>query len=153
MIANLPTYDEARKAIRGGNDPMAFLHLGVIYANGIGITQNHILACYFFRKALDLGCQEAEEYLNMEYESGIKDFADIIEFDDNCKAIIYINCEDTHDFLHDLALNMISKNKFSSKGAKLVNITNEYDEYDWNERERAIIQDAINFLLKLKIKI
>ena len=70
MIANLPTYDEARKAIRGGNDSMAFLRLGVIYANGIGITQNHILACYFFRKALDLGCQEAEEYLNMEYESG-----------------------------------------------------------------------------------
>ena len=78
MIANLPTYDEARKAIRGGNDSMAFLRLGVIYANGIGITQNHILACYFFRKALDLGCQEAEEYLNMEYESGIKDFADDI---------------------------------------------------------------------------
>lgn len=78
MIANLPTYDEARKAIRGGSDPMAFLRLGVIYANGIGITQNHVLAFYFFRKALDLGCQEAEAYLNIEYESGVKDFANDI---------------------------------------------------------------------------
>ena len=51
MITNLPTYDEARKAIRGGKDPMAFLHLGIIYANGIGITQNHALANYFFDKA------------------------------------------------------------------------------------------------------
>ena len=76
MITNLPTYDEARKAIRGGKDPMAFLYLGIIYANGIGITQNHVLACHFFKKALDLGCQEAEAYLNVEYESGVKDFGD-----------------------------------------------------------------------------
>lgn len=75
MIANLPTYDEARKAIRDGKNPMAFLYLGIIYANGFGIIQNHILACYFYKKALDLGCLEAERYMNIEYESGIKDFA------------------------------------------------------------------------------
>lgn len=79
MKANIPTYDEARKAIRDGKDPMAFMHLGIIYANGMGIIQNHDLACYFFNKAIDLGCLEAEAYLAMEYESGAKDFADDID--------------------------------------------------------------------------
>lgn len=79
MITNLPTYDEARKAIRGGKDPVAFLHLGILYAQGIGVTQNHILAHYFLKKALDMGCKEAEEYLKVEYESGKKDFAADIE--------------------------------------------------------------------------
>lgn len=79
MITNLPTYDEARKAIRGGKDPMAFLHLGILYAQGIGVTQNHILAHYFLKKALDMGCPEAEEYINMLYEYGEKDFAADIE--------------------------------------------------------------------------
>ena len=74
MIAHLPTYDEARLAIRDGKNPMAFLHLGMIYANGIGVRQNHVLACYFYKKALALGCQEAERFLSTEYESGIKDF-------------------------------------------------------------------------------
>ena len=75
MIKQLPSYDEARKAIRGGKDPVAFLHLGILYAQGMGVTQNHILAHYFLKKALDMGCKEAEEYINMEYESGAKDFA------------------------------------------------------------------------------
>lgn len=75
MIANLPTYDEARKAIRGGKDPVAFLHLGILYAQGIGVTRNHVLAHYFIKKAMDMGCQEAERFLNMEYESGKIDFA------------------------------------------------------------------------------
>lgn len=78
MITNLPTYDEARKAIRGGKDPMAFLHLGIMYASGIGTTENHVLACYFYKRALDLGCQEAEKYLNIEYETGTKDLSNEI---------------------------------------------------------------------------
>ena len=79
MITNLPTYDEARKAIRDGKDPMAFLHLGVIYAKGIGTTKNHTLASYFFKKALDLGYQEAYAYLNIEYESTLRDLSDDIK--------------------------------------------------------------------------
>ena len=75
MITNLPTYDEARRAIRGGKDAVAFLHLGILYAQGIGTAQNHILAHYFLKKAYNMGCTEAEEYLNMEYESGRIDFA------------------------------------------------------------------------------
>ena len=58
---------------------MAFLHLGILYEQGIGTTQNHILAHYFIKKAFDMGCKEAEEYLNIEYESGNKDFAADIE--------------------------------------------------------------------------
>lgn len=76
MIANLPTYDDARKAIRGGKNPVAFLHLGLLYAQGLGVTQNYTLARYFLKKAFDMGCKEAEGYLELEYESGIKDFGD-----------------------------------------------------------------------------
>lgn len=79
MITNLPTYDEARKAIRGGKDPVAFLHLGILYTQGIGVTQNYILARYFLKKALNMGCKEAEQYLHLGYEAGIIDFGTEIE--------------------------------------------------------------------------
>ena len=54
---------------------MAFLYLGILYAQGIGTEQNDVLADYFLKKSLDMGCKAAEEYLNVEYESGKKDFA------------------------------------------------------------------------------
>jgi len=79
MITNLPTYDEARKAIRGGKDPIAFMHLGILYAQGIGVTQNHILAHYFLKKAFDMGCKEAEQYMYLGYEAGTSDFGTEIE--------------------------------------------------------------------------
>lgn len=75
MIRMLPTYAEAQKAICGAKDPMAFLHLGILYAQGIGAEQNDMLASYFIKKAIDMGCKEAEEYIKSEYESGKKDFA------------------------------------------------------------------------------
>ena len=73
MNEHLPTYDEARMAIRGGNNPLAFLHLGIIYSNGIGVLKNHVLANYFFDKALNMGCKEAEQYIDQEYSSGARD--------------------------------------------------------------------------------
>ena len=63
-------YLEARKAIRETTDPKAFLRLGIIYVQGIGIEQNHTLACYFFDKAFAMGCEEAEAYIEQAYESG-----------------------------------------------------------------------------------
>ena len=42
---------------------MAFLHLGILYAQGVDISRNDILANYFLKKALDMECKEAEEYL------------------------------------------------------------------------------------------
>ena len=42
MRKQLPSYDTAIKAIRGGKDPMAFLYLGILYAQGIGTEQNDI---------------------------------------------------------------------------------------------------------------
>lgn len=60
-------YKNARMAIRGGKDPMAFLHLGHLYAQGIGTRENHTLAIYFYEKALALGCKEAESALEHEY--------------------------------------------------------------------------------------
>jgi len=75
MIQKLPTYADAQKAICGGKNPIAFLHLGILYAQGIGTEQNDILVSYFIKKALDMGCKEAEEYIKSEYESGKKDFA------------------------------------------------------------------------------
>lgn len=78
MMKQLPSFADAHKAIRGGKDPRAFLHLGILYAQGIGTTQDEMLAQYFIRKALDMGCKEAEEYLDLGYESGSKDFGDEI---------------------------------------------------------------------------
>ena len=75
MIQKLPTYAEAQKAVCGAKDPMAFLHLGILYAQGIGTDQDDILAAFFIKKALDMGCKEAKEYIKIEYESGKKDFA------------------------------------------------------------------------------
>lgn len=79
MIKNLPSFDEAQKAIKRRKDPTAFLHLGIMYAQGIGTTQDETLAQYFLKKALNMGCREAEEYLKLEYESGTKDFGKEIE--------------------------------------------------------------------------
>ena len=75
MIQKLPTYAEAQKAVCGAKDPMAFLHLGILYAQGIGTDQDDILAAFFIKKALDMGCKEAKEYIKIEYESGKKNFA------------------------------------------------------------------------------
>ena len=75
MIQKLPTYAEAQKAVCGAKDPMAFLHLGILYAQGIDTDQDDILAAFFIKKALDMGCKEAKEYIKIEYESGKKDFA------------------------------------------------------------------------------
>ena len=75
MVQKLPTYADAQKAICGGKDPKAFLNLGILYAQGIGAEQNDMLASYFIKKAIDMGCKEAEEYIKSEYESGKKDFA------------------------------------------------------------------------------
>jgi len=65
-------YLEARKAVRDAKNPMAFLHLGSLYAKGIGTTENHALANYFYEKALAMGCQEAEAYIDKEYALGYR---------------------------------------------------------------------------------
>ena len=57
---------------------MVFLHLGIMYAQGVDVSQNDILANYFLKKAHDMGCKEAEEYLEWGYESGTRDFGDEI---------------------------------------------------------------------------
>ena len=66
MIAKLPTYDEARRAAREGKEPTAFLHLGIIYSKGLGVTANQVLANYFYEKALSMGCNEAVDYIEQE---------------------------------------------------------------------------------------
>ena len=66
-MMKLPSLVDAQKAIKGGKDPRAFLHLGILYAQGIGTEQNDILATYFIKKSLDMGCKEAEEYFNMKF--------------------------------------------------------------------------------------
>lgn len=64
------SYDYVRKAIRHKDVPLAILRLGVSYAGGIGIKENHVLANYFYEKALSMGCQEAEDYIEYEYDTG-----------------------------------------------------------------------------------
>jgi hypothetical protein len=66
-MKQLPSLADIQKAIKGGKDPRAFLHLGIIYAQGIGTEQDEILATYFIKKAHDMGCKETKEYLNMTF--------------------------------------------------------------------------------------
>lgn len=66
-MMKLPSLVDAQKAIKGGKDPRAFLHLGIIYGQGIGTEQSDILATYFIKKALDMGCKETKEYLNITF--------------------------------------------------------------------------------------
>ena len=73
-------YHEARKAIRTATDPMAFVHLGQLYAQGIGTRENHVLANYFFEKAMAMGCQEAESYIEHEYYLGTRDLVSEIVY-------------------------------------------------------------------------
>lgn len=74
-MIKLPSLAEAQKALKGGKDPRAFLHLGILYAQGLGTEQDDLLATYFIKKAHDMGSKEAEEYVNYTYEAGMKDFA------------------------------------------------------------------------------
>lgn len=71
-------YLEARIAIRGATNPEAYLRLGMLYAKGIGTTENHTLANYFYEKALAMGCQEAERFIDQEFESGNRNIMDIL---------------------------------------------------------------------------
>ena len=137
MIANLPTYDEARKAIRGGKNPMAFLHLGIIYAEGIGITQNHVLANYFFRKALDLGCQEAETYLNMEYEAETKDFAAEID------AVIEFSLCVTPDLI-DRLKKRVEKERVAGNYGNLSKIRKHLQLFYPSYNKEKAISDILN---------
>lgn len=72
-------YDNARIAIRNAKDPLAFLHLGNLYAQGIGTQENHVLANYFYDKAIRMGCSEADEYIAMEYELRTRDISNDVE--------------------------------------------------------------------------
>lgn len=72
-------YDNARSAIRNAKDPLAFLHLGDLYAQGIGTQENHVLANYFYDKAVRMECSEANEYIAREYELGTRDISNDVE--------------------------------------------------------------------------
>ena len=57
--------------------PIAQFHLGVMYAAGKGVPQNHVEAMKWFRKAADQGDVKAQYYLGLMYFQGIgvpKDF-------------------------------------------------------------------------------
>lgn len=66
-MIKLPSLAEAQKALKGGKDSRAFLHLGILYAQGLGTEQDDVLATYFIKKALDMGCKETKEYLNLTF--------------------------------------------------------------------------------------
>lgn len=66
-------YLEARIAVRGATNPKAFVRLGNLYAKGVGTTENHVLANYFYEKASAMGCKEADTCIEQEYEKGRRD--------------------------------------------------------------------------------
>ena len=137
MMKQLPSFADAQRAIWGGKDPRAFFHLGILYAQGNGTTQDEILAHYFLQKALDMGCKEAEEFLELEYESGIKDFGDEIN------AFI----EDSNDISPETIAKLkvrIEKERVAGNIGNLARIRQNlllfYPEYN---REKAI-SDILN---------
>ena len=67
-------YHYIRKAIRHKTVPLAFLRLGICYNQGIGTTENHTLASYFFNQAYIMGVKEAGSFIDMEYDSGRRNF-------------------------------------------------------------------------------
>ena len=79
MISALPSYDKARIAIKDKKDAKAFFNLGLLYAKGIGVRKNNVLANYFCKKAVSLGCEEAKAYEGIMYESGEIDFPEQIK--------------------------------------------------------------------------
>lgn len=104
-------YHDARKAIRGGKDPMAFLSLGKLYAQGIGTTENHVLANYFYEKALNMGCKEAEKYISHEYDTGMRDITtEFIHAVNMADSIDDIPAAKMTRFLHQVEKERIKKN-------------------------------------------
>lgn len=73
------SYDYIRKAIRHKEIPLAVLRLGISYSLGIGTKVNHVLSNYFYEMAYTLGCQEAEDIIEQEFEFGRRNIADAIE--------------------------------------------------------------------------
>lgn len=67
-------YHYIRKAIRHKTVPLAFLRLGICYNQGIGTTENHTLASYFFYQAYIMGVKEAGSFIDMDYDSGRRNF-------------------------------------------------------------------------------
>lgn len=61
MNTNPSKYDEARKAAVKGNDPMAYLRLGIIYLYGNHIERNIALARYFIGKAVAMSSGKPEQ--------------------------------------------------------------------------------------------
>lgn len=73
------TFLQARIAIRSGRDARAFLQLGLLYSKGIGTRKNHALSLYFLQKAADIGCEEADELIDAEFEERMKDIVSYID--------------------------------------------------------------------------
>lgn len=137
MNMKLPPFPVAQRAVCGTHNPMDFLHLGIMYAEGIGIASNAILAHYFIQKAIDMGCREAEEYLHLQYESGKRDFATEME------SII----GDTSSFSKETAAKVWGRAEVERKAKNYGNLSkiSEYLPWVYPEYNRVkAINDILN---------
>ncbi len=50
-------------------DALSYLNTGDNYANGTGVVQNHSLAYYYYMKALSIGCEEAGQRIEEEFDT------------------------------------------------------------------------------------
>lgn len=84
LSQSLQAFHYIRKAIRHKTAPLAFLRLGICYDQGIGTTENHTLACYYFNQAYIMGVKEAGSFIDFEYDSGrrnfVKDFENTLSY-------------------------------------------------------------------------
>ena len=84
LSQSLQAFHYIRKAIRHKTAPLAFLRLGICYDQGIGTTENHTLASYYFNQAYIMGVKEAGSFIDFEYDSGrrnfVKDFENTLSY-------------------------------------------------------------------------
>lgn len=71
-------YDYIRKAIRHAKAPLAFIRIAEMFAGGIYVRSNNVLASYYHMKAFEGGCEEVADMLKREYESGTRNLVNDI---------------------------------------------------------------------------
>lgn len=130
-------YLEARKAARNATDPKAFLRLGLLYTRGIGIGKNYVLANYFYEKARTMGCKEAEHYMDIAYEAGVKDFAE------NITTAIGDPEQASHDTVASLR-HRVEKERKAGNYGNLSKIRNYLHLFYPNYNRKKAIEDIIN---------
>ena len=141
------TFHQARIAIRSGKDARAFLQLGLLYSKGIGTLENHALSLYFMKKAANLGCAEADELLDGEFEERMKDIVSYInEVFDNPASL------DDPTIMGRIRRRLVRELKAGNEGCisrQRLRIAQIFPEYDPEQAREDILAGRDTLLAEL----